>query len=397
MKYIFDLCYSTIIIHIIFFNLISVIKRLFFIILFLLTIPVSVQAGEEQTEWKTINITKNNTILLNLSKDTKLNKYIKDWTIKLNLVWNNKLKLVTRNDRIYFHISWFNVQEEWKLEACYKDRCIEIPYNVNYIKDSLNFNVVTDMLENRIQKRPLSCESSATSDIVYFFTGEPVDEYDIYDKLDKDMGDTEAKDMGDWKAWWNPNKWFVGHVDYYWKDKSIRPSQREYTWYGVYEKPIAKVYNQYWLETNILNIDDHHETFWPQEHLDFILKSLQKWQMVQLWWDRCTDPSEEDWTIPKNEFNEEKSNQWYSWKNDCKSIYRNRALEWYYQEDWKRKKHIWLSWEHAFYLLWYDWEIDNPTKIIVWDTNTWYHKYSKKEWMRKWEKMDYRSIIVSEK
>ena len=54
----------------------------------------------------------------------------------------------------------------------------------------------------------------------------------------------------------------------------------------------------------------------------------------------------------------------------------------------------WLNWEHAFYLLWYKWGTENPTHIIVWDTNTWKHTYATKEWLRKWGKMQDRSIVV---
>jgi hypothetical protein len=39
----------------------------------------------------------------------------------------------------------------------------------------------------------------------------------------------------------------------------------------------------------------------------------------------------------------------------------------------------------------------SPTHIRVWDTDTGYHLYPVVEWMRKWEAMDYRSIIISKK
>ena len=119
--------------------------------------------------------------------------------------------------------------------------------------------------------------------------------------------------------------------------------------------------------------------------------------MVQLWWDWCTNPIFEDWIIDKTEIDAKKVALWYSWKNYCSTFKKERKLEWYYK-DWELyKKHIGLIWEHAFYLLWFEWKIDNPSKIIVWDTDTWYHKYDIKEWMRKWGRMDYRSIIISKK
>jgi hypothetical protein len=332
--------------------------------------------------------------LINLNANNKISRLTKNWILKFSLLNNDKLKLVRDNDKLYLHIIWFNIQEEWKIRISYKGKYKDISYKINYIKNHYSFDIKNDLLKRRLQQKPLSCESSAASDVIYFFTGKYVDEYEVYNKLDKDMAYTKAINQWGRKIWWNPNNGFVWHVDYYWKN-NIKPVQWLYTWYWVYEKPIAKVYNKYWLKTNIINIEDHNEFFWEKEHLTFILNSLKKWKMIQLWWDRCTDPNEEDWTIDWKYFNTTKFNQWYSWKNKCYSFSRDRKLEWYYKEDWILKKHIWLSWEHAFYLLWYEWDIEAPVKIIVWDTDTWYHKYSTNEWLRKWERMDYRTIVVS--
>ena len=48
----------------------------------------------------------------------------------------------------------------------------------------------------------------------------------------------------------------------------------------------------------------------------------------------------------------------------------------------------------CFYLLGYNGTINNPTHIRVWDTDTGYHEYPTHEWMRKWELMKYKSLII---
>ena len=66
----------------------------------------------------------------------------------------------------------------------------------------------------------------------------------------------------------------------------------------------------------------------------------------------------------------------------------------YKDENWELKIYKWLNWEHAFYLLWYKWNYKKPTHIIVWDTMTGKHTYPTNKWMRKWDKMQNRSIII---
>jgi hypothetical protein len=70
-------------------------------------------------------------------------------------------------------------------------------------------------------------------------------------------------------------------------------------------------------------------------------------------------------------------------------------LEWYYKDDYGNLfKHEWLAWEHAFYLLWYKWSVNNPSSIIVWDTMFWELEIPTSEWLRKWNLMQNRSIII---
>ncbi|MDQ7023166.1 MAG: hypothetical protein Q9M97_06615 [Candidatus Gracilibacteria bacterium] len=105
--------------------------------------------------------------------------------------------------------------------------------------------------------------------------------------------------------------------------------------------------------------------------------------MVQVWGDICTNP------------------KYYSGKETiCKirgklSWNYKRELKWKYKdENGNYKDYIGLNGEHAFYLLGYKGNYLNPTNIIIWDTMTGKHTYPTSEWMRKWGKMQYRSIVV---
>lgn len=255
---------------------------------------------------------------------------------------------------------------------------------------STDFNIREKFYDLSIQKKSLSCESSATSDILETLLSSKITEDDVINLLPKDSTFNSLPRWQDWKRiWWNPNVSFVWNID--------NASQNDYTWYGVYEQPIAYVYNQYGFETEILNIKNHDQVLTPEYHLSYILKKLEKWNMVQLWGDWCTDPNYEDWIL-ENMNSVDKNNLWdfVSAKNTCEYIWDNRTLKWhYYDESWELVQHTALSWEHAFILLGWKWDISNPSHIRVWDTDTGYHMYETVEWMRKWEAMDYRSIVIT--
>ena len=232
-----------------------------------------------------------------------------------------------------------------------------------------------------IQKRTLSCEISATADILTYLSWKEIKEDSLLWMLPKSEYNKLPKKTN-WKiTWWNPNLWFVWYIDKLPNWKKAR--QRKMTGYWVLEKPIEKIINNFWFKTKVISKFNYKPNFWKKEHLKLILGELKKWNMIQLWWDICTNP------------------KYFNWKeNACtykgKPTWNNkRIISWYYQDkNWNTKKYIGLNWEHAFYLLWYKWTINNPTHIIVWDTYTWRHIYPTKEWMRKWQKMQYRSIIV---
>lgn len=257
---------------------------------------------------------------------------------------------------------------------------------------SRDFNLKDSFYNLSIQKKSLSCESSATSDILETLLLESISEDDVIAKLPTWETYNELPIWEDGKRiWGNPNLGFVWNID--------DASQSDYTWYGVYESPIASVYNQYGFETEILNREVHGAIFTPEYHLTYLLENLQSWNMVQLWGDWCTDPKYDDWIL-ENMNSADKNNlgDFVSAKNTCLHPREDRVLTWhYYDEQWNLVEHTGLSGEHAFILLGWKWDISNPSHVRVWDTDTGYHEYETIEWMRKWAAMDYRSIVISKK
>ncbi len=228
----------------------------------------------------------------------------------------------------------------------------------------------------RIQKKSLSCEISATADIVSYLEKKRIAESFFEKMLDKSYYNRLPEIINWKKIWWNPNAWYVWYIGNLpnWE----KAEQYNYTWYWVLEEPIDKIYKKLRYETKIITNKNYTKTYNNKDHLTEILKALNEWKMVQLWWDYCTTAKYED---TKN-------------KNYCKYLNSQRKLEWYYKQWNKLLKHEWLIWEHAFYLLWYKWWVNNPSHIIVWDTKTWKHTYPTIEWMRKWDRMQNRSIII---
>jgi len=340
------------------------------------------------------NVNKEKTVLINYWNNEELFNIITEWHFEIYIPDDRGLSIENSilEKKIYLNVDYKNYSKHWLLYIKLDKEVKKIEYDINveYLRKDKD---ISNNIKKTIQNKPLSCESSATADIVSYFTWKDINEQSIFSILPKDM---PYKSKKSWNSiiWWNPDKWFVWYVWYYWKNNSIRPSQKLYTWYWVYEKPIKDVYTHFGLKTKIINKKDYNIYFNQKNHLNVLLKTLNKWNMVQLWGDWCTDPAYEDWTIKSSEFTEKDANMWKSWINYCVNFASKRELNWLYKENWKLISQKWLNWEHAFYLLWYEWGIDNPDKIIVWDTYTWLHKYSTIEWMRKWEKLDYRSIIV---
>lgn len=265
---------------------------------------------------------------------------------------------------------------------------------LSYYKNlSFDLDISNKFIYKRLQKKALSCEASATSDILSEIKWYNITEDDVIFRMPKsDFYEKIAIDIWWEKFWWDPDLWFVWYIDKY---NFLSASQPKYQWYWVYEKPIQKVFLDYWIKSEIINkynyIDKNLNTI---THLRKLLISLNEWKFVQLWWDICTYTEYEDGKLQY--VNQDIIDKWFNWINYCLSSKEDRILSWNVKNsNWIIKQINWLNWEHAFYLLWYRWWVENPTYIIVWDTNTWKHTYKIEEWLRKWWKMDNRSLIVN--
>jgi len=362
------------------------INKIFFTLLVLLTTLI-----QANSVYDSLSITDNDRYFLKYNiVGEKYYEKIKNWDLKIHLDNNINTDFFCGKNWCFFSNSWKDklldsgiiTFEEWS-------SIIKIPYTIN-LDSQLNKEIlreyvwldITDSLNIKtIQKRSLSCEISATADILSNMIWKKIDEDLLLSKLSKSYYNSFPINKKWKKYWWNPQEWFVGYIDKLPNWEIAR--QRHMTGYWVLEKPIEKIFNSYNFKTKIISLYDYTPEFSKKEHTTLILKELEKWNMVQLWWDICTNPKYFDW---------EENGCFYEWKPSWDD---ERKISWYYKDkNWKEVKYTWLNWEHAFYLLWYKWNINNPTHIIVWDTYTWKHNYVTKEWMRKWERMQYRSIII---
>lgn len=315
--------------------------------------------------------------------DSKAKEYLKNWTIYIT---SNRWEIKCQNE-----VCFINSEN-----LLFWDISVKIKYGTNILKEIVfnikkfdnNLDISDKFTYKRLQKYDLSCEISAASDIISAIKWEKIEEDELIEKVSKSSFFDKTPISFNWqRLWWNPNDWFVWKID--------NALQNNYSWYWVLEKPIAFLYNKYWLETKIINKYSYNSKYKQTEHLRELLIELNKWNFVQLWWDYTTNPDEEDWT--KKTVKQDDVDKWLSGINYSKNWNKNRNISWNFMRDSKLYEYVWLSWEHAFYLLWYEWVLENPSKIIVWDTLTWKHKYSLKEWMRKWNLMQNRSLVIYSK
>ncbi len=227
-----------------------------------------------------------------------------------------------------------------------------------------------------LQKYALSCEIAALSMILKSLWS-PKSEDQIISLLPHFP---EAFSGG---IWWDPDKEFV------W---SITGSQRKFTGYWVYPYPLSKV----------LDKDISHEIYTlspsiPERKIlakgkmKEYLNGLKSGRHVILWWDWCTRKEYEDGILSGSK---SQIIRFFpiSGKNECERDIWDRYMSWLTPE-WE--KITWLSGEHAFVLLGYIGKKENPSHIIVWDTDTGRHVYPIDEWMRKWEMLDFRALLMS--
>jgi len=344
-----------------------------------------------------IVLKENKQVLFDFIRHPYIWKAYNNGILKISLSDNSDLLLLKEGRKLIFWIPFGKNVTNWELLVEFKNIQTSIPIEIDILRSEIDFNIRNDMFQLSLQKKALSCESSAASDIIASYLWTTVHEDTVIQHLPKwDYYNTLPIKQWDRILWGDPNSEFVGYIHH---TPGITASQKLFTWYWVYEKPISQAYNTLWFDTQVINISNHTWSITSDDHLKYILEQLTLWSMVQLWWDWCTLSQYDDGVITKKwDIDRENMDEFISAKNTCHNTLDDRILNWeYYDKNWELQTHQWLDGEHAFILLGWKWPIDNPTHIRVWDTDTWYHEYPKHEWMRKWKKMDYRSIIVSKK
>lgn len=373
----------------------------FSLIILFITTFTGIILSEAYADKHFFHIKDHNILFFNLDYWDRINNLIKNGFLQFSLQENNDLTLSQIDNKIYLHLNTPNSQETWKLyinntsPKSPLNKNIIVNYKVNYTTPKKDLDLTDEIIKKSIQKMPLSCEISAAADIITYLTWKNIPEDELLKILPKDNFNTTAQRKNNLIFWWNPNKWFVWYIDYY---NGKKPTQRGMTWYWVYEQPIANIFQKYNLNTKTYNKYDFKNGFWSNELLSHILHEFYEGKMVQLWWDRCTDPNYEDGTLEKWMLSIHTINPSQSEKNHCLTFEQDRRMFWYYKdEEWNLVKHQGFRWEHVFYLLGYKGTPETPTHIIVWDTNTGRHVYPIEEWMRKWKALDYRTIIIENK
>ena len=129
-----------------------------------------------------------------------------------------------------------------------------------------------------------------------------------------------------------------------------------------------------------------------EKELNYALDALEKGKHIIFWADWCTTPSLDDGLVDKVDIYIVRTFK-ISSRNLCERDSEARKMTWKTPEN---KTIEAISGEHAFVLLGYVGPKNDPSHIIVWDTDTGRHVYPILEWMRKWSLLDYRMLIVGD-
>ena len=246
-----------------------------------------------------------------------------------------------------------------------------------YLEIRNNFKPTIDVSEKyklSLQKYLLSCEIAALRIIVEAVSWKYLTEEIIIKELPHFNEPYKAG------IWWDPEKEFV------W---SYSGSQAKKTGYGIYGMPLARFLDRKWYDNEYRNtLMSSGAT--GEDELEYALDSIEKWNHILLWGDWCTTPEFDDGIVDKIDMYVVR-HFGISSRNECERTSTQRAFSWKTPNNEIVNA---ISWEHAFLLLWYVGTKENPSHIIVWDTDTGKHYYPILEWMRKWSLLDYRMLVV---
>jgi Peptidase_C39 like family len=182
--------------------------------------------------------------------------------------------------------------------------------------------------------------------------------------------------------WWDPDREFV------W---SITGSQRLATGYGIYPWALAKtIEGDFYTEVFSLSGDTIATMDSARQKMSAYLSKIQSDDHVILWGDWCTNSENEDGIVKTDKSTLLRLFP-IAGKNECQRTIESRIMNWVTPDGIEIS---WVSWEHAFVLLGYVGSLEDPTHIIVWDTDTGRHIYPAYEWMRKWSTLGYRALLI---
>jgi len=201
--------------------------------------------GSYASEDRTLSITQNFQTFLPLKKFSHITSLYRSWYLQWNIISDIDLQLIERDWNLVF---WFPVGLQsgtWNLHISLWNKDIFIPLEIHLQKEATDFNIVEDMFQLSLQKKSLSCESAAASDIIASMLWKSIDEDEIIATLPKDQYFNSLPEVHPWNItiWGNPNTSFVWYIDH---TSETQAKQRLITGYGVYEWPIAQVYQKYW-------------------------------------------------------------------------------------------------------------------------------------------------------
>ncbi|MBP9812791.1 hypothetical protein KBC86_05385 [Candidatus Gracilibacteria bacterium] len=291
----------------------------------------------------------------------------------------NKFKqTITRIMRINKEVK--NNPKNLLLDEIYRRRDIYTRYGKSlyrYLEIRNNYKPTLDVsgrYKLYLQKYLLSCEIAALRIIVEAVSGKFLTEEIIISEIPHFR---EAYKDG---VWGDPEMEFVG---------SYTGSQAKRTGYGIYGMPLSRFLDRKGYDNEYRNtLMSSGAT--GEDELEYALDSLEKGNHILFWADWCTTPEFDDGIVDKIDMYIVR-HFGISSRNECERTASQRAFSWKTPTNEIVNA---ISGEHAFLLLGYVGKKENPSHIIVWDTDTGKHYYPILEWMRKWSLLDYRMLVV---
>ncbi|GAB0175039.1 MAG: hypothetical protein HHAS10_09180 [Candidatus Altimarinota bacterium] len=283
-------------------------------------------------------------------------------------------KIVKLNREVKMNPKNIIIEEIYKRRNTYTKYAKSL-YKYLEIRSSLKPTVdVSDRYKLSLQKYLLSCEIAALRMVVEVLSSKYISEEDIMREIPQFVAPYKNG------IWGDPEKEFVG---------SYTGSQKIATGYGVYGLPLSRFldrrgYNNQYSHTLMSS------GITGDIQLSGALDALKKGDHIIFWGDWCTTPAFDDGVVDKIDMYVFR-NFTISGRNECERASAERVMTWKTKEGTSVSG---ISGEHAFLLLGYVGSKENPTHIIVWDTDTGKHIYPILEWMRKWSTLDYRMLIV---